>query len=370
MKKMLMIASVPSMIGQFNMQNIQILQRLEYQVDVACDWNDRSVWDDGKIENLRIRLKSMNIRMFQIDFSRSVLRFDRHITAYNQLAELLKMQRYDFMHCHSPIGGAISRLACKKTDTKCIYTAHGFHFYKGAPLLNWLIYYSIEKWLSRYTNILITINKEDFNRAQRKFKMKQLEYVSGVGVDIKQFQLENFDRKEYREKLGYTDEDFVILSVGELNKNKNHEVVLRTIAKLNNPKVKYMIAGQGVLKDYLLNLAEKLHIKNQIQLLGFRKDIPELLNSSDLYVLPSLREGLNVSLMEAIASRIPCVASNIRGNMDLACYGVCLFSSLDDIKSSIQNYMDNKQVSVIKKTDFEFSREKMQKIMYGIYKNI
>lgn len=317
MKKMLIVATVPSMIGQFNMNNISILLELGYTVHVACDWNDRSVWTTEKINALKEQLNNLEIKYYQIDYSRSIFCITKHLKSYKQTLDLVSKNQYDFIHCHTPIASVIARLVCKKTNTKCVYTAHGFHFFKGAPLKNWMIFYPIEKWLSKYTDVLITINKEDYNRAKNKFKMKQLEYVPGVGIDTKKYHLAEFDRNNYRRRLGYSDDDFVILSVGELNKNKNHEVVLKALSKLDNPNIKYMIAGQGELEEYLLNIAMELKIDNNFQLLGFRNDIPELLNSSDLFILPSIREGLNVSLMEAMSADLAISCSKIRGNVDL-----------------------------------------------------
>lgn len=316
-EKVLILASVASMIDQFNMSNIDILLSLGYEVHVACNFEQGNTCTKEKINQLKNKLEELNVKYYQIDFTRSVYNILQDIKAYKQVKKIMIENKYKFIHCHSPIGGVIGRLICKKTKTKCIYTAHGFHFYKGAPIQNWIIFYPIEKWLSRYTDILITINKEDYNRAKNKFKMRTIEYIPGVGVDPEKFLLQNFDKQKYREKLGYSNNDFVILSVGELNKNKNHEIVLKAIAQLKNSNIKYMIAGKGELKEKLLDIAESLGIRNQLQLLGFRKDIPELLKSSNLFIFPSKREGLPVSVMEAIISDTLCAVSNIRGNIDL-----------------------------------------------------
>ncbi|WP_050638285.1 glycosyltransferase family 4 protein [Candidatus Stoquefichus sp. SB1] len=346
MKKMLMIASVPSMIGQFNMNNIQILMNLGFEVEVACDWGDRSVWTDEKVNDLKEKLNALDVIYHQIDYSRSPFSIGCHIKSYKQTLKLLRENSYEFVHCHTPIASVIARLACKKTNTKSIYTAHGFHFYKGAPIKNWVIFYPIEKWLSKYTDVLITINKEDYNRAKEKFKMKQLEYVPGVGIDISKFQIKNFNRDEYRSRLGLKSDDFVILSVGELNKNKNHEIVINAIAKLGYSNIKYLIAGQGDLDRYLIELANHLGIGDKVNILGFRKDIPELLNSSDLYILPSLREGLNVSLLEAMASGLPCIGSKIRGNVDLKNLYLFKVNDEEDLVSKINSvYQRRKRIS-------------------------
>ncbi len=326
MKKMLMIASVPSMIGQFNMNNIEILLDLGYEVNVACDWNDRSVWKEDKINALKNKFRSLNIMFYQVDFSRDVKKINRHIKAYRQLVKLLENNNYDFIHCHSPIGGAISRLACEKTNTKCVYTAHGFHFYKGAPIQNWLLFYPIEKLLSKYTDVLITINNEDYNRARDKFKMNKIEYIPGVGVDINKFHQREFNRDVYRSKLGYKKDDFVILSVGELNENKNHEIIIKAMAKLNNPRIHYMIAGKGNMENYLLNLSTKLRLSNNVKLLGYRKDIVELNLSADVFAFPSKREGLGLAAIEAMATGIPLITSNIHGINDYSVNGLTGYS--------------------------------------------
>lgn len=378
MKRMLMVASVPSMIGQFNMGNINILLSLGYHVDVACDWNDRSVWNDDKVEDLKNKLKQINVNIYQVDFSRNIIKINRHIKSCIQLINLIKKKKYNFIHCHSPIGGAISRLVCKKTNTKCIYTAHGFHFYKGAPIQNWILFYPIEKWLSKYTDILITINKEDYNRAKNSFKMKQLEYVAGIGIDLNKLKLKEFNRENYRKELGFTKENFIILSVGELNKNKNHEVVIRAIAELDN-NIHYLIAGQGILEDYLINLSKELKVDERVHLLGFRNDIAELNYSADLFILPSLREGLNVSLMEAMACHLPCIASNIRGNNDLIkdTIGGYLVNTNDIVQlrqciNFITSNNENKKIfgKYNKTKVLDFSKEKVVEEIINIYSKV
>ena len=185
--KVLILASVASMIDQFNMSNIDILISLGYEVHVACNFEKGSTCSQEKIVQLKKKLGEIEVKYYQIDFTRSVFNILQDVKAYRQVKRIMVENSYKFIHCHSPIGGVIGRLACKSTHTRCIYTAHGFHFYKGAPIKNWIVFYPIEKWLSKYTDVLITISKEDYNRAKNKFKMKQLEYIPGVGVDIEKF---------------------------------------------------------------------------------------------------------------------------------------------------------------------------------------
>lgn len=255
-------------------------------------------------------------KVYQIDCSRSPL--DKgNIKAIKQIKNMIKNGNYDIVHCHTPIAAACTRIACRKINTRVIYTAHGFHFYKGAPLKNWIIYYPIEWLCAHYTDTLITINKEDYELAKKYMHAKHIEYVPGVGIDVSKFRDTNIDKDKKRKELGIPTDAILYLSVGELNKNKNHESVIRDLAKRNNPNIHYMIAGTGPLKDYLINLSKELNIENQIHLLGYRSDCNELYKICDEYTLPSIREGLNVSLMEAKAAGCKLVASNIRGNTDI-----------------------------------------------------
>lgn len=319
MKKFLMTATVPSMIGQFNMNNIRLLLDMKYEVHVACNFRDRSVWTEERIKKFEQQLSELHVKKIQIEYARTPYNIPKLIKSYFELKKLIRKEKYDGLHCHTPVAGLIARSAAKRagTKTRVIYTAHGFHFYKGAPVLNWLLYYPIEKWMSRYTDVLITINREDYQRAKRKFHAKEISYVPGVGIDVEKIQSVQVNWKVKRKEIGIAEDDFLLLSVGELNKNKNHEVVIRALAELKNPKIKYVICGQGPLKGYLEDLAEELGVKEQLFLLGFRTDVIEICKSANVFVFPSKREGLSVALMEAMACKLPCVVSKIRGNTDL-----------------------------------------------------
>ena len=314
-KRVLIIASVASMIGQFNRDNISLLQKMGYKVDVACNFKNGSTFSEESAKQLKKELIEQGVRCFHVDFSRSPVQMGKHVQCYRTVKRLMLENQYLFCHCHSPIGGAIARIAGHATKTKIIYTAHGFHFYKGASVLNWAIYYPIELLLSYWTNCLITINKEDYYRAKHKFHAKKTVYIPGVGIDSNRFQNLGISRGQKRQELGLSKEDIFILSVGELNKNKNHEVVVRALAGLKGQNIVYMIAGEGNQKEHLNTLAEENGVS--LRLLGFREDICSLLEAADVFAFPSKREGLSVSVMEAMFMKKPVIASKIRGNIDL-----------------------------------------------------
>lgn len=246
-------------------------------------------------------------------FSKSTLR------TIKQIRKTVEEGHFDIVHCHTPVASLCTRLACRKLrkkGLKVVYTAHGFHFYKGAPKKNWLIYYPIEKLCARMTDVIITINKEDFEFAKKKFKKTRIEYIPGVGINIGKFRDVDVDVKKKREELGVPQNAFVVLSVGELNENKNQKVIVKAISTLENKEnVCYVAAGKGDKKDELDALAKQLGV--DLILPGHRRDVREIYKIADVFVLPSYREGLPVCVMEAMCSNIPVVASRIRGVVDL-----------------------------------------------------
>lgn len=310
MKKVLFVATVVKIhIMVFHIPYLEWFRKNGYEVHV-CAKND--------FENKAECIIPFCNQYYDLPFERSPFKLN-NLKIYKELKQIIDTNNYDIIHCHTPMGGALTRLAARKArsrGTKVLYTAHGFHFFKGAPIANWLMYYPTEKWLSRYTDVLITLNKEDYDKA-KKFNAKKVEYVPGVGVNIKKFSEVYIDINLKRKEIGLTEDSFMILSVGELNKNKNQEVVIRALARLKNKKINYVLCGQGPLEDYLIELGKELGICEQVHFLGFRYDIPELCKAADLFAFPSYREGLSLSLMEAMASGLPVICSNIRGNTDL-----------------------------------------------------
>ena len=249
---------------------------------------------------------SHQITLHHLDIPRSPYRLISLVKSYFQLMDLLKKQNVTLIHSHTPVGGLLGRLAAKKLSIKSIYTAHGFHFFKGAPLLNWLIYYPIEKWLSRYTDGIIAINHEDYD-VVKSWKWVKSYYIPGVGIETDRFGSKQDDKNFLPIKF---------ISIGELNKNKNLAYVIKHVADLNMP-FEYSIAGRGLLTEAYTALIEDSGQSEKIKLLGFIDDIPKLLSSQDIFVMPSLREGLPVALMEAMAAGLPILASDIRGIRDL-----------------------------------------------------
>lgn len=317
MKRVLMLASVASMIDQFNMPNIVLLQKLGYEVDVACNFIEGNTCSDERVAELKQKLQDMHVRCYQIDFARNIKHLGQNMRALRQVEGLMKQNGYAFCHCHSPIGGVVARIAGHRTRTKVIYTAHGFHFYQGAPVMNWLVYYPVEKMLSRWTDVLITINHEDYKLAKKKFKMKKLTYVPGIGIDTQRECLSQKEKEEKRKKLGIPQDAFLITNAAEFTPNKNQKTVIEAIEQLHNPNIYFVMCGIGEKKAELEQYVKEHGLEEHIRFVGFRNDLHEILQTSDCFVLSSFREGLSVALMEAMAEGLPVVCGRIRGNVDL-----------------------------------------------------
>lgn len=307
-KKVLFCATVDYHFRAFHLPYLKWFKDQGFEVHVAAS---------GNIELPYVDMK------FDIPIQRSPLH-RTNLEAYGALKSILAANKYDIIHCHTPMGGVLARLAARsarKKGTKVIYTAHGFHFCQGAPLFHWLAYYPLEKFLSYYTDCLITINEEDYSLAKnRRFRANQIEHVHGVGVNTTQFkQIDELHRAAQKVSMGYLPSDILLFYAAEFNSNKNQHQLIRALAHIRNeaPHVKLLLAGVGALQEQCLELAKELQVDQQVKFLGYRADIDQLVPVCDIAVASSLREGLPVNLMEAMACGLPVVASENRGHREL-----------------------------------------------------
>lgn len=320
-KKVLMLASVASMIDQFNLPNIDLLCQMGYEVHVACNFREGNTCSVKRVCKLQKKLRDMHVIWHQWDCPRDICAPARCRKAYRQLLELFANHAFAWIHCHSPIGGALARLAAHKAKIPVIYTAHGFHFYKGAPLKNRILYYSVEKLLAYWTDILITVNQEDYRFAERYLKAGKVFYIPGIGIDIEQLQTRmrtgSCDNMYFRRKYKIPEHALLLLSVGELSRRKNHRIVIAALSALRRKDVYYLICGQGPLRQELWKYAKSLGVADRVRMPGYQEELAQVYQNADIFVFPSIQEGMPVALMEAMAAGLPCVVSDIRGNREL-----------------------------------------------------
>ena len=312
MKKILYVTTVSRTVNAFLVPHIMMLLDQGYLVDIAC-------CVDQDVNDI---LLNRGVEVYDLPFTRNPLDL-RNLKAFKKLSKIQKENRYETVHVHTPIAALYGRLLKLKYHTlKTVYTVHGFHFHQGGSLSGWLMYYPIEWVMAKFTDQLITINDEDFERGKR-LGARATYKVNGVGVTVSDYQLRDYEAKFNRYKYDLAKDDFVILMIAEVNKNKNHQQMIQAVEllKQRGKSVKVLCAGEGSLFDEVVAEVEKRGLSDSIHMLGYRTDIKELIGVSDIGILLSYREGLPRNIMELMACGKPVIGTNIRGIRDLVIDG-------------------------------------------------
>lgn len=367
MKKVLFVATVTRHINAFHIPYLKWFKEQGYEVHVASRGDEPIEYCD---------------KHFDIPFERFPIK-PSNIKAYKQLKNIIDENKYEIIHCHTPVGGVLTRLAArkarKKYNTKVIYTAHGFHFYKGAPLFNWIIYYPIEKICARGTDCLITITNEDYEFAKKYLKTKNIEHINGVGMNPERLkkELTQEEKDKFRSKLGIRKDDIVFSYIAELNANKNQILLIKTIQGLKKEQhnIRLLLIGDGPLKEQYQQYIKENNLENEIQLLGKRQDINELLSITNIYLASSIREGLPVNVMEAMYKGLPIIATDNRGHRELIHNGkngyICKKNDTENFENNIQKFLKDmsiinnmKEINriLVKKYELEEVKNKMEEI--------
>lgn len=308
-RKILLVANVAKEhILKFHIPTIKSLKDDGWIVDVACSGNEKIPYCDNQ---------------YQMPYKRSPFNIGV-LKGIVVLKRIIKKRNYDIIYCHTPVGGLVARLAAveaRKNGTKVVYFAHGYHFFKGAPKLNWLVYYPIEKILSKLTDSIILINDEDFELTKKNFSCCKAYRIDGIGVDLSKFIVKETDvvRKNYRKLMNIPQDSLVLIYLAELLPNKNQIFLMNVLKKvlLSKPNVYLILAGfdhsNGEFKKY----AEKIGVINNIRFLGWREDVGNLYATADICTASSIREGFGLNLVEAMACGVPVIASKNRGHVSI-----------------------------------------------------
>ncbi len=333
-KKIAFVATLYKHLADFSIPHMQLLQSWGYEVHVYAFEERR-----------RIDLEKIGVVCHDLEIKRNPMKVS-NIKAILSLIKSFKEEKFELVHCHTPMGGVVGRIAAFFSNVSTvIYTAHGFHFYKGAPIKNWIIYYPIERFLAKITDFLIVVNQQDFLVAH-SFNVRKESVLISEHTDTKKFNIIVDDKSLERSRLGISNDDFVIICVAEFIKRKNHVQLIRAINKCSTLPVKCLLVGEGEEKDKLVQEVVSLKLEEKIKFLGFRRDIPELLNISDVSVLLSYQEGLPVCILESISASKPIIVTDIRGSQDLVNnYINGIKVPIDDIvatEKAIQYLYDNR----------------------------
>ena len=314
-KRVLLIATVQSHIGQFHKPLMQLLKENGWEIHVAARNNL------GEKDGLALEYPD---KVFDIPFQRSP--FDRkNLTAYRMLKQLLEREHYDVIHCNTPVGGILGRVAgrkYRKDGTQVFYTVHGFHFYEGAPIGNWVIYFPVERWMARYTDKLITVNREDYSFAKKYFSCP-VYHIHGVGADSSRYRIAGDEERDSLRKELHLKPP-VILSVGELLPNKNHKTAVLAVKKVLSrfPDAQLLIAGNGPDRANLEALVKKEGMEEHVTFLGYTTRLPEYMKACDLLIACSYREGMPQNVIQAMLCGLPVAASDNRGHREVVREGV------------------------------------------------
>lgn len=345
MKKALIVTTISGFVPQFCLNDVKILQDMGYEVHYASNFNN-PIYRCDKDE-----LKAMGIKLHHISIKKSPAAVATNIKACKKLRKLIEKEEIDLVHAHTPVGGILGRAAAKFASNHPVtmYTAHGFHFYKGAPLIYWILFYTAERLMARCTNIIVTINKEDKYRAKR-FKIRKggsVEKIHGVGVNLDKFKPNPDISSWMRKSLDIPEDAFHIVTAAELNENKNQIKVIEAIALIPNENIYYSLCGKGPNKEKLEARIKQLGLENRVRLLGYRCDMHEVLQTADCFAFPSIREGLGIAAVEALASGVPVIASENRGTREYVrdqFNGIlCNPDSVEDFKNAILDLINDEE---------------------------
>lgn len=385
MKKALILTTVSGFLIKFELDHVRILQDLGYEIHYAANTHEK-VYDFEPEE-----LKKRRITMHHIPIAKSPFRIKENREALKQLERLIRREQIQLIHCHTPVGGLLGRLAahrCRDRKVKVIYTSHGFHFYKGCPALKYWVFYAVEKYLAKYTDAIVVINKEDYESAG-SFRLKGgggIYRIPGVGLDCRKFHpMEDGERMRVRRALGVDGSMTLFLSVGELNRNKNHIVILDALCRMRDQgtdlkKFRYLICGEGPGRESMERQIARRGLQQIVILYGYCKTPEEIYGAADLFFFPSRREGLGMAALEALSSGVPVAAADNRGSREYLIPGKngyrCRWNVPEDYMRAVWEWShlspaeQQKMKEACRASVKKFERNRSASVMETVYRTI
>ena len=346
--KVLQLTAIDFTVKKFLLPLVDEMEEQGYEVHVACHK-----------EEIGKELDTKGYVIHHIPFSRNMNVFS-HLKSLFLLISLIRKEKYSIIHTHTPVASLIGRLASKFARTPLtVYTAHGFYFHENMSKITYAIAYSIEKvWARLFSDYVFFQSVEDYQLAvEKKFKKPNRLVHINNGVSSERFTPESYDRNIIREQNDLNDK-IVFTFIGRLVIEKGVRELIEAFSEIskNRNDVILMVIGGGVTGDrdgidieYLIN-SQPPEAQEKIKLMGLRDDIPELLSASDVFVLPSYREGLPRSIIEAMAMGKPVIATNIRGCREQVFEGVNGYlyeaKSSSSLASAYEKMLSNDEVRV------------------------
>ncbi len=374
MRKVLFVTTISGFLTQFEKNDVRILRELGCEIHYASDFQN-PVYEYDEEE-----LRDMRVITHQISVKKSPAKLRENAQAVRELKKIIDTEKIDLIHCHNPMGGVTARLAAHQSRMRpyVVYTAHGFHFYKGAPVKNWLLYYSAERIMAHYTDRIITINSEDRIRAER-FPVRGVTQIHSVGVDEQRFRAARELRRKMRTELGIPQDAFHIVTAAELNDNKNQKTVIEAVHRIDCPAVYYSICGKGPNEEILRRLIGEKGLSERVRLLGYRTDMEAVLQTADCFAFPSKREGLGVAAVEALLCGVPLIVADNRGTREYAVAGknafVCRADHPEEFAAAIEKLRRDPKLrqqmsDACRESAMEFTLPAVGQTMREFYENV
>lgn len=298
---------------KFYINEFKELSRMGWEIDIACRM-------DADVPFVS--------HAFPMPWNRSPFRLST-FKGVRELRKIIDNNGYDILYCTTPIGGLVGRLAAKRCKFRpiVIYIAHGFHFFKGSSVLSWILYYPVEKWLAKYTDVLITVNSEDFLFAKKKFPVKKIVKINEIGANTGIYRKTIVSPEEnlnIKKEIGIEKNFPILFYAAEISKLKNQTYLLSVIRELVSlgfdPVL--LLPGRDQTSGRFQRRADFVGLKNRVKLLGFRQDLNKIIHVADFCTPSSRREGLGLNVVEAMAAGIPVVAVDNRGHRQTIVSGV------------------------------------------------
>ncbi len=330
MKRILVLSDTASLQDLNNRSNLNLLLEMNCEIHVGCNFTHGNTTSSERVDAFANELRDADITCLQLSFQKLKNHFANQKNVEKELDRIFRAFEYDLVHCLT-----LSSLWCagpiaKKYHIPVMCTSYGLPVYEGVSLITRLKLAPKMKKASKYAEVFVCCNYEDYSFAKSNFKSKHVFRIPGIGLDPYRFRAPTVSRHRMRDFMEIPQNAVTLITVGALTKQKNHAVILKALARLRMLEIHYVICGGGDNADYLYKLTQNLNLNDRVHFTKHRDDIVNMLHACDIFCLPSKAEGIGIAALEAMEAGLPLITSNVQGLKDIMEDGVTGFSFRPD----------------------------------------